>query len=276
MEKLKLAYSPCPNDTYIFGNLALGNVPTDLTYSIELMDVEELNHHAMKMSYDLVKMSYHAYCKVINHYQVLPYGSALGYGVGPLLISAKPTQLSDLRRIAIPGEHTTAHLLLKNLDLQDYEAVPMLFSDIENAVLSNRVDAGVIIHENRFTYAMRGLHLVEDLGQYWESKTGLPIPLGCIAIKRSLPKMVKQKACSDLKKSVLLADDDIGPILKYIKEHAQEMDESVMQKHIDLYVNASTRGLQAIDIEAINYMIGTVIPSKYKPVDTEHWLFIEK
>jgi len=272
---LTLAYSPCPNDTYIFGGIALNLIESPLTYDIALADIAALNTMAQAGEYDVIKLSYHAWASMIDDYQMLPYGSALGFGVGPLLIVNPGTELSDIIRVAIPGKHTTANFLL-DFAYKDYgfEKVEMVFSDIESELKSGRVDAGVIIHENRFTYAERGFVCIQDLGDYWEKKTELPIPLGGIAIKRSLDDRVKSQVARDIKSSIQLADDNFTVISSYIKQHAQEMDISVMQQHIDLYVNQSTRGLSDTDRASIDYLLSEIANAgNLSPKDGQNWLF---
>jgi len=274
IDSLKLGYSPCPNDTYIFGGLAMGLVPDQLDYQITLADVDLLNTLAHDMSYDVIKMSYHAWAYQTDQYQMLPYGSALGFGVGPLLISQGSKTMREIKRVAIPGQFTTANLLFDFAFAgANVEKEVMLFSNIESAISSGRVDAGVIIHENRFTYRERGFHCIQDLGEYWESKSQLPIPLGGIAVKRSLPSETKAMICSDLKRSINLADQNFHLIEEYVKEYAQEMDISVMKKHIDLYVNQSTRGLSEQDISSIDYLLNYISKTQQDHQSHSDWLF---
>ncbi len=256
--KISLAYSPCPNDTYIFGGIALGLVSDQLHYDITLGDVGLLNSLGTQSSFDVIKMSYHAWAYLTDEYQMLPFGSALGFGVGPLLIADQQemVDVGKIHRVAIPGKFTTANMLLdfaygSNL----FEKEVMIFSEIEAAISNGEVDAGVIIHENRFTYQERGYHCIQDLGQYWETETKLPIPLGGIAVKRSLPDGTKQAICRDLQESIALADRDFDLIRDYVKRYAQDMDVEIMKKHIDLYVNQSTRGLSKEDIRSIEYLL---------------------
>ncbi len=272
---LTLAYSPCPNDTYIFGGIALNLIKSPLNYSIILEDIAALNSMALVGEHDVIKLSYHAWASMIDRYQMLPYGSALGFGVGPLLIVNPGTQLSEINRVAIPGQYTTANFLLDFAYRdQDFEKVEMLFSDIESELKSGRVDAGVIIHENRFTYEERGFVCVQDLGDYWEKQTDLPIPLGGIAIKRSLDDEVKSQVSRDIYASIQLADSDFNAISTYIKNYAQEMDISVMQQHIDLYVNQSTRGLSLTDKDSIDFLLSEIAKSRDIPQENgKNWLF---
>lgn len=277
MTKVKLGYSPCPNDTYIFGGIALGIIDTPLQYEIIHEDIADLNAIGQSGDFDVIKLSYHAWSQMIDQYQMLPLGSALGFGVGPLLIANQDKSIEDIKTIAIPGLLTTANFLLNYAyGSHDFVAVEMLFSEIEGAIREGRVDAGVIIHENRFTYAERGFFRIIDLGSYWESSTQLPIPLGGIAIKRSLDHSLKHQILEDLQASINLADQEFSTIADYVKEHAQEMDVSIMQQHIDLYVNESTRGLSTTDMAAIEYLIAEIAKTDQKQKNNhKKWLFIK-
>ena len=195
--KLSIGFSPCPNDTFIFDAMVNGAIPTgDLQFEPVLEDVETLNQWAPEGRLDITKLSFPAFFQSQNIYELLDSGAALGKGVGPLLISAHDETYDEERvnrsLIAIPGEHTTANLLLGFAFPHAKHKTSMLFSSIENALLRGEADLGVIIHENRFTYAQRGLHKVRDLGEYWEEKMQMPVPLGCIAIKKELGPALQQ------------------------------------------------------------------------------------
>ena len=242
---LTLAFSPCPNDCFIFDAMVHERIDLEgLQFEVRLGDVEALNTTAFAEAVDVTKLSFHAYAYCADKYVLLDAGSALGRNCGPLLISARPITIDDAAagalRIAIPGKYTTANFLLGYAFPRAQDKTELLFSDIEAAVLDGRYDAGVIIHENRFTYADRGLRKIIDLGEYWESTTGAPIPLGGIVIRRSLPDEVKQKVNRVLRRSVEYAFAHREASLPYVKAHAQEMSEEVMYKHIDLYVNDFT------------------------------------
>jgi 1,4-dihydroxy-6-naphthoate synthase len=244
--KLTLGFSPCPNDTFIFDALVHKKVDTEgLEFDILLADVEELNQGAFAERLDITKLSYHAYAYVAEQYMLLDSGSALGNGCGPLLIAREPVPAADIPglRIAIPGKYTTANFLLSLAFPDARDKTSFLFSDIEDAVLDQRADAGLIIHENRFTYASKGLVKLIDLGAYWEETTGMPIPLGGIAIRRALPADIRQTVGRVLRRSVEFALDNPRQTLDYVRCHAQEMDEAVMFQHIHLYVNEYTRAL---------------------------------
>ena len=237
---LKLGFSTCPNDTFIFDAMVHHRIDTEgLEFELILADVEELNKIAFDHEIDITKLSYHAYAYISDNYVLLDSGSALGNNNGPLLISKRkiyPDEISDIS-IAIPGKYTTANLLLSIAYPDAKNKKEYLFSDIEEAVLSNEVDAGLIIHENRFTYEQKGLKKVIDLGEFWEAKTKLPIPLGGIVVNRKLALEVQQKVNRVLKRSLEYAYENPHAGLPFIKQYAQEMDEEVMFKHIELYVN---------------------------------------
>jgi 1,4-dihydroxy-6-naphthoate synthase len=240
--KLTLAFSPCPNDCFIFDAMVHRRVDLEgLEFEVRLADVEALNTAAFSGEVDISKLSFHAYAYCIDRYVLLDAGSALGRNCGPLLISKRPITTDDAGagrlRIAIPGKYTTANFLLGYAFPLATDKTELLFSDIEPAVLDDRYDAGLIIHENRFTYEAKGLRKIIDLGEYWESTTGAPIPLGGIVIRRSLSDAVKQKVNRVLRRSVEYAFAHREASLPYVRAHAQEMDQEVMYKHIDLYVN---------------------------------------
>ena len=237
---LTLGFSPCPNDTFIFDGLVNKKIDTgDFTFTVQLEDVETLNEMAKKEVLDFTKISYGVLPLVAENYKVLNSGSALGKGVGPLLISKKPVAFDQVEkyRIAIPGENTTAHLLFSLAFPNAKKKIFKRYDEIETAVLNSEDVLGVIIHENRFTYMDKGLNKIVDLGNYWEEQTSLPIPLGGIVGKRSLDKSILKQVDKLIKKSIEFSFSNYPLITDYIKEHSQEMEEEVMKKHIDLYVN---------------------------------------
>jgi 1,4-dihydroxy-6-naphthoate synthase len=238
--KLKLAFSTCPNDTFIFDALVHHKIDTQgLTFELLLADVEELNNAAFEGQVDITKLSYHAYAYVSDNYTLLDSGSALGNNNGPLLISKYkiyPDEIEELN-IAIPGKYTTANLLLSIAYPNSIYKKEYLFSDIEEVVLSNEMDAGLIIHESRFTYEKKGLIKIIDLGEYWEKKTKLPIPLGGIVVNKKLNKVIQLKINKLVRESIEFAFKNPDSSLNFIKKYAQEMDREVMHKHINLYVN---------------------------------------
>jgi 1,4-dihydroxy-6-naphthoate synthase len=240
---LTLGFSPCPNDTFIFDALIHHKIDTEgLDFEVSYDDVETLNQKAFVGELDITKLSYHAFAYVADHYVLLDSGSALGFGVGPMLISDVGISISDLKNnpdytIGIPGKYTTANFLLGLAFPEAKNKIELVFSDIENAILEGRVDIGLIIHENRFTYQDKGLKKIIDLGDYWEKQTGCAIPLGGIVVNRELPIDVQLKINRVLRRSVEFAFQNPKSGLEYIRSHAQEMSEEVMYKHIDLYVN---------------------------------------
>jgi 1,4-dihydroxy-6-naphthoate synthase len=246
--KLTLGFSPCPNDTFIFDAMVHGRIDTEgLEFDYFLADVEELNRRAFEGKVDVTKMSFHAYAYAAKDYLILDSGSALGRKNGPLLISKKtfdPWEV-DHMRIAIPGRYTTANLLFSiawpnALDKREY-----LFSDIENALLNDEVDAGLIIHETRFTYFRKGFRKIADMGEYWENLTKLPIPLGTIVINRSLPEDIALKVNRILKNSLDYAYRDSMASYDFVAGNAREMDSDVMNNHIKMFVNEFTVDLGA-------------------------------
>jgi len=250
-----LGYSPCPNDTYIFYALTHGLIPLpDVQLAAPLLeDVETLNSWAVEKKLDITKLSFHALGHVLDEYCVLSAGAALGRGCGPLLV-AKPgfdPAFLDDARIAIPGSLTTAALLFRMYSPKATNLVVMRFDEIMGAVASGRVDAGVIIHESRFTYAEHGLNCLQDLGTWWEETSGHPIPLGCIAARRSLGKERIEQIDRAIHESIVWADEHPGECLPYIQQYAQEMDQQVMQNHIDLYVNQYSKNLGPEGMAAI-------------------------
>ena len=242
---ISLAFSPCPNDTFIFDAIVHRRIDLEgLAFDYSMADVEELNRWALEEKRDMIKVSYHAWLSMRKGYTLLDSGSAMGFGNGPLLVAKNQMpdagyQMPDMR-IALPGEHTTAHLLFKTAFPQAEKKKFMRFSDIEGAILSGEVDAGVIIHENRFTFEQKGLVKIMDLGEYWENLTQSPIPLGGIVVRNSLGEEVIAKLNRIMSRSVQYAMDHPDEAMPFVREHAQEMDEEVMKQHINLYVNKFT------------------------------------
>jgi 1,4-dihydroxy-6-naphthoate synthase len=236
--KLTLGFSPCPNDTFIFDALVHHKIDTEgLEFEVIFADVEQLNKWAFQGKLDITKLSYNAFTHCVNDYALLDSGSALGNNCGPLLIKKPNTILTKESKIAIPGKYTTANMLLNIAFPNHQNKVEILFSEIENNVLEGKVDAGLIIHENRFTYEDKGLEKVKDLGEFWEEETGLPIPLGGIVTNRRLPLATQQKIERVLRKSVEFAFENPNSSADYVKFHAQEMEKEVVDAHIALYVN---------------------------------------
>ncbi|MDP1801935.1 MAG: 1,4-dihydroxy-6-naphthoate synthase [Bacteroidota bacterium] len=254
--KLTIGYSPCPNDCFIFDALIHNKIDTEgLQFEVRLEDVESLNQKALHGYLDITKLSYHAYAYALSHYILLRSGSALGFNCGPLLVHSTKFKLDlENMKVAIPGKLTTANLLLSiafpNLkDKKEY-----IFNEIENAVLSGEVDAGLIIHENRFTYKEKGLEKILDLGEYWDAMIHAPIPLGGIVMKRDMDPELQQKVNRLIKKSVEFAFANPESCMDYVRAHAQEMSEEVMKKHIALYVNDFSIDLGETGINAVKLL----------------------
>ncbi len=238
--KLQIGYSPCPNDTFIFDAMVHGKVDTEgLTFEPILEDVEELNTRAFAKTYPVTKLSYHALAHLQHSYRLLDAGSALGEGIGPLLIAKSPLSSKQVSAasIAIPGKFTTAAFLFRLAYPEASDLRPIIFNEIEPSISKDEVAAGVIIHENRFTYAERGFELIQDLGSFWESETGLPIPLGGIVVRRDLPQEEQLKIARVLRRSVDFAMANPQSSSEYVAMHAQEMSEEIQYKHIQTYVN---------------------------------------
>lgn len=252
---LTLGYSPCPNDTFIFYALVHNRIDTDgLIFKEVLEDVETLNQMAGQAMLDITKVSFHAFAHLRDSYCLLHSGGALGKGCGPLVVAREELEMKDLRgkTIAIPGKLTTAFLLLQVFDpaLKDQVKV-MPFHRIIGAVKNGEADAGLIIHESRFTYQREGLRQVIDLGEWWETETGLPIPLGCIIARRELGRVLVQKTDALIRASLSYAFNNRDETKTYIKSHAQELEDSVIDQHIQLYVNAYSHDIGDDGIRAV-------------------------
>jgi 1,4-dihydroxy-6-naphthoate synthase len=263
--KLTIGFSPCPNDTFIFDALIHHKIDTEgLDFEVFYDDVETLNQKAFRGELDITKLSYHAFAYAADKYILLDAGSALGFGVGPLLITKQAdfsnliSNISNLK-IGIPGKYTTANFLLSLAFPDATNKQEIIFSDIENAVLDGRIDIGLIIHENRFTYHDKGLHKIIDLGDFWEKRTGCAIPLGGIVANRNLPLDVQKKINRILQRSVEFAFANPKSGLEYIRSHAQEMSEEVMYKHIELYVNQFSVDLGAEGKKAVKLLFDTAL-----------------
>jgi 1,4-dihydroxy-6-naphthoate synthase len=257
-QKITFAYSPCPNDTFSFHALVHGLVGCPgFEVRTHLADVEELNRLAFTGRFELSKLSFHALGHLLDKYALLRSGSALGRGCGPLLIARSGHEPRNLKTalVAVPGKMTTAHMLL-SLNLGAAPKVKVMeFSRIMDAVLNGEVEAGLIIHESRFTYQEKGLVSLMDLGEWWEAETGLPIPLGCIAARRDVGKEAVNVLEQAITQSIRLAWEDPGPNREYIRENAQEMEPDVVRKHIELYVNQYSEDLGEDGVRAVEEML---------------------
>lgn len=245
---LQIAYSPCPNDTFVFDALAHGRVPGAPAVDVSFADIDITNAMAERSEFDVLKVSYAVLPWVLDEYALLPCGGALGRGCGPLVLTKEPGTDLTGKTVAVPSERSTAYLLFR-LWTADVvpggvgEVVVMPFHEIMPAVRDGKVDAGLVIHEARFTYQNYGLHCLADMGEHWESTTGLPIPLGAIIAKRSLGGAALKLLADSIRISVRMAWDEPEVSRPYVLEHAQEMDPTVADQHIGLYVNEFTADL---------------------------------
>lgn len=271
--ELSLAYSTCPNDTFLFEALANLRLDTGLLqFTHHLADVEELNRQAMAERYDITKLSFNAWLHVAGKYQILPTGSALGRGNGPLLVAKPGFDPDDLNKaqVAIPGTYTTANMLMKLAFPAIAHTKEVLFSDVMEEVISGRVDAGILIHETRFTFRERGLVLIQDLGAFWEEATGSPIPLGCIAVHRRIPHEIRVQTDQLLRQSLQQANSHPDLTIPYMTRYAQEMDPVIMQKHVKTFVTGYTEDLGEEGREAIRKLINQARQHgiiEFEPVD---------
>ncbi|RYY09230.1 MAG: 1,4-dihydroxy-6-naphthoate synthase [Chitinophagaceae bacterium] len=262
--KLTLGFSPCPNDTFIFDALIHKKIDTGgLDFEVQYADVQTLNEQASAGLLDITKLSFFAYAHVAKNYNLMDAGSALGFGVGPMLISARAPEslyketagrmvLDPSLKIGIPGIHTTANLLLQVAHPESKNKIPMVFSEIEAALLAGDIDLGLIIHENRFTYAQKGLKKVQDLGEFWEHRTGCAIPLGGIVVHKRIPHDMQLGIQDAIRRSVEFAFANPRSGEDFIRAHAQEMEDHVIRQHIELYVNKYSISLGKTGKEAID------------------------
>ncbi len=253
--KLTLGFSPCPNDTFIFDALVNGRIDTEgLEFDYFLADIEQLNRKAFASEVDITKISCHAYSYVAREYSILDSGSAIGYRTGPLLISKHSIEPEKIKnaRIAIPGRYTTANLLFSLAWPEALNKKEYLFSDIENVLLKEEAEAGLIIHETRFTYSKKGLIKLADMGEYWEELTNLPVPLGVIIINRRIPLEIALKFNRILRKSIEFAHENSLVSYDFVASNAREMESSVMNSHIKLFVNEFSFNLGILGKKALS------------------------
>lgn len=277
MKKLTLAFSPCPNDTFIFDAMIHHKIDTEgLEFEVCFADVEQLNQSAFQQKFDITKLSYHAYAYVSEHYILLHSGSALGNNCGPLLISKKILTETEVEKskICIPGKYTTANLLFSLKYPTAVKKEFIIFSEIENKVLNDEFDAGVIIHENRFTYEQHGLKKIIDLGEFWEQTYNVSIPLGGIAIKRTIENETQLAVERIIKRSIEFAFENPDSSKDFVAQYSQEMSAEVCQQHINLYVNKYSLDLGFDGEFAVNtlYKIAQenkIIPELYEPIFVE-------
>ncbi|MET9291092.1 1,4-dihydroxy-6-naphthoate synthase [Streptomyces sp. NPDC003077] len=262
-DPLKIAYSPCPNDTFVFHAWAHGTVPDAPALDVTFADIDITNGMAERGEYDVLKVSYAVLPWVLDEYALLPCGGALGRGCGPLVLTREPGAAADLtgKRVAVPSERSTAYLLFRLWAAAEVpggvgEVVVLPFDEIMPAVRDGKVDAGLVIHEARFTYQNYGLHCLADMGEHWEATTGLPIPLGAIIAKRSLGADRLRELAAAARASVERAWNDPAASRAYVLEHAQEMDPAVADQHIGLYVNTFTADLGTDGYAAVRALLG--------------------
>ena len=237
---LTLGFSPCPNDTFIFHGIVSGQLPLPgVDLDIRLHDVETLNEMAFREVLDVTKLSFYTWLKVRHNYRLLSSGGALGYGCGPVVVSAKPVCAEEMAicRIVLPGQWTTAHLLFQLWAPKAHQKQFVSYDRIFDALNRGHADCGVIIHESRFTFEQLGFRAIADLGAWWEKQTGLPIPLGCIAAHKRLPRDLVQNLETRIRQSIVAARTNPGQALPFIRTHAQELTLDVLQAHIDTFVN---------------------------------------
>ena len=252
--KITLGFSTCPNDTFIFDALVHHKIDVEgLEFDVVLYDVAQLNKWALEGKLDVTKVSYNAFTYCVKDYVLLDSGSALGFNCGPLLIKKSDVILNSESRIGIPGLYTTANMLFSLAFPNNNNKEEFLFSEIEDAILTNKIDAGIIIHENRFTYKKKGLEKVKDLGEFWEEETQLPIPLGGIVVKRDIDLEIQQKIERVIKRSVEYALQNPHSSYKYVSYNADSLEKGIIEAHINLYVNTysvslSDKGRKAIEI----------------------------
>ncbi|MFH0924806.1 MAG: 1,4-dihydroxy-6-naphthoate synthase [bacterium] len=264
MRPISLAFSSCPNDTFIFYALVNRKIDTDeFIFKEELADIDRLNQMAFAKEIDVVKVSYHAFGYLRDQYNLLRSGGALGRRCGPLLVAKVPVTRGDIvnKTIAIPGEYTTAFLLLRLYQPEVRDVVSMQFDRIMPAVKNGDVDAGLIIHEGRFTYPQYGLKKIIDLGEWWEDYTGCLIPLGCIIIKKKLGKEIAQEVERLIKESITYAYLHKEEVREYIKMYAQELEDSVIDNHINLYVNEYSLDIGQEGERAVRVLFGLFPPA---------------
>lgn len=277
--KLTIGFSPCPNDTFIFDALVNKKIDTgNFEFDPVTADVETLNEWAATGKLDITKLSFPAFFRSLDHYTLLNAGGALGNGVGPLLISDTAVELSEdditQASIALPGVLTTANFLFSYAYPGATNKQFMLFSNIEDALLEKTTDLGVIIHESRFTYSEKGLHKVRDLGEFWEERTKMPIPLGGIVINQSIKRSTALQIENLLRESIRYAFANLPELPAYVRENSQEMKEEVMRQHIDLYVNDYSLDYGEKGRAAITYMHQVFLELNDMEADDEDVLFL--
>ncbi len=269
---LTLGFSPCPNDTFIFFALVCKKVPSPTVFNLIIEDVETLNQKALVGELDVSKLSFGVFGHVLDLYELLPVGAALGFGCGPILVAQKEIDLSQAK-VAVPGLYTTAYLLLSIYAPELKKILPMRYDQIIPAVISGEVDAGLIIHESRFVYQKYGLKKIVDLGQWWEKETNTPIPLGGIFVKRVLSAKFKRSLVNAISESLSYAKRHFKEALPYIKKYAQEVSEEIIEKHIKTYVNEFTENLGKEGLNAVRQLLKKAFSCSLIPNFREDFYF---
>lgn len=255
-QRVEIALSPCPNDVFILSGLILGSIKTTLEVGFIFADIEELNTWALEGRFSVIKASFALYPQIASNYEIMGCGSAIGFGLGPLLVSLREVSFNPAnknsinKRVALPGRFTTANFLMDFLFPQVYEKVYLPYHEIIPTLLAQRVDYGVLIHEGRFVFEKYGLKLVADLGKLWEQATKLPLPLGGFFIKRSLPEELKRTLLWSFRRSLEFAQKNRKEVYFLLKQHAQELEPEVIFKHVDTYVNRFTYKLTKEAVES--------------------------
>ncbi len=265
---MKVALSPCPNDTYLFHGWIEGHISTDLSIEPYYADIDQLNRWAMAQQFPLIKVSFPCFAKIIDHYELLPVGVALGHRCGPKLVATSYFATDQLphKSVAIPGNETTAHLLLNRLLPSPKEKCFLPYHTIPSQIKNGIVDCGLVIHESRFTYQKEGLVEIADLGELWHLKSQAPLPLGGLVIARNLPPSIKNKVVDTLRHSLQHAANHRGEQINFMLQYSQEKDPEIIWKHVDTYVTTETASLSQRGIEAIETLIGC---GSYK-----NWLWV--
>ena len=272
---LKLKFSPCPNDTFLFYGLLRQDLAADCAnFEVEMLDIEQLNESALNSDPDICKVSYHTLGKILDRYISLPVGAALGFDNGQKLVAKTPFDLSELsgKRIAIPGLSTTANFLYRLLLPAARSEVPCLYHEVPEKVLSGEVDCGIILHETRFNFEALGLQEIVDFGKMWQMQHKCPLPLGCIAVKRSLGERVIASIRGAISTSLEVAKTRPSDLMEFMRNYSIEKDPSIIQAHIDLFVNSETEALSSEGISAVNKMFALGRIAGLLPETDKAWL----
>jgi 1,4-dihydroxy-6-naphthoate synthase len=255
-EKLEIALSPCPNDVFIVSGIILKKIKSPFEVNFYFEDIETLNNLAIKRVFPIIKASFAIWNFIFSDYELLPVGSALGFGVGPLLVGLKSYSIEDFSKlkIAIPGKYTTAHMLFNFYYQDKIEKIFVKYDQVIPFLLEGKTELGILIHEGRFLYYKYGLHKILDLGEYWEKITKAPLPLGGFFIKKALSKKIKNEIVNLFRKSINWAKNNWGEVFPLLKNYAQEMEEEIIKKHVDTYVNEYTYELKDFALEGLTIL----------------------